>query len=110
MRRSVSTKQYRKVRQTIAEWLLFLLSMILLMLMCLAQCDFEFKKEDAQMYTDDPTADFAALDRRQNQWLEQLPRCADCYEPIQDEYAYYINGEWLCEDCMSTYKREVLPG
>ena len=36
-------------------------------------------------------------------WLAQRPECADCGEHIQDEDAYYINGEFICKDCMSSY-------
>lgn len=49
-----------------------------------------------------------AHDREQQEWLKRRPRCADCDHEIQDEFAYYINGEWICEECMSSYKREVL--
>ena len=48
-------------------------------------------------------------DAEQNRWLEERPVCADCGEHIQDERAYYINGEWICQNCMSTYEREVQP-
>ena len=61
------------------------------------------------VYTDDPIADFHAHDAEQTKWLKKLPVCADCLEPIQDETAYYINGEWICQDCMSSYERDVLP-
>lgn len=54
-------------------------------------------------YTDDPALDFEMYDADQNRKLERLPVCADCDNPIQDERAYYYNGEWICEDCMSTY-------
>lgn len=60
-------------------------------------------------YTDDPLADFHAWDAEQARQLERLPMCADCDNHIQDENAYYINGEWICEHCMSSYRREVLP-
>lgn len=60
-------------------------------------------------WTDDPFADFNRWDAEQNRQLEQRPVCADCDNPIQDETAYYINGEWICKDCMSAYEREVLP-
>jgi hypothetical protein len=29
---------------------------------------------------------------------------------ITDESAFYIEGEWVCEVCMETYRREVLEG
>ena len=60
-------------------------------------------------WTDDPIADFDRCDKEQTKWLEQFPVCADCGEHIQDEEAYYINSEWICMDCMDSYKREVLP-
>ena len=60
-------------------------------------------------YTNDPLADFDRWDAEQNKRLETLPECADCEHPIQDEYAFYINGDWICESCMDSYRREVLP-
>lgn len=59
--------------------------------------------------TDDPIRDFEQHDAEQNMWLEKMPVCADCDEHIQDETAFYINGEWICENCMDSYRREVLP-
>lgn len=58
--------------------------------------------------TDDPLRDFNNWDSEQNKWLEQRPVCADCGEHIQDDQAYYINGEWICPNCMDSYLREVL--
>lgn len=60
-------------------------------------------------YSDDPLADFDAWDKHQNKQLERLPVCMDCEQHIQDETAYYINGEWICQACMSAYEQEVLP-
>lgn len=60
-------------------------------------------------WTDDPIADFERYDADLNKQLEQRPVCADCDQHIQDDRAYYINGEWICKDCMSSYEREVLP-
>lgn len=60
-------------------------------------------------WTDDPLMDFHRYDAEQNRRLQQLPVCADCEEHIQDERAYYINGEWICKNCMDSYLREVLP-
>lgn len=36
-----------------------------------------------------------------------MPRCAWCGEPIQDEYAYKIDGVWVCESCMEDCREEV---
>lgn len=58
-------------------------------------------------YTDDPIRDFELWDADQNKQLEQLPVCEDCDEPIQQETAVYINGYWLCDSCLSSYRRDV---
>lgn len=61
-------------------------------------------------YTNDPVADYHAYAADQERELKKRPMCSECDEHIQDEYAYYINGEWICNDCMdSNYKREVMP-
>lgn len=36
------------------------------------------------------------------------PLCAECDKPISDDTAFYIDGEWRCEDCVETYRREVM--
>lgn len=48
-----------------------------------------------------------AHDTRQYKELSERPVCAECDEHIQDEEAYYINGEWICESCMNSYKRMI---
>lgn len=42
-------------------------------------------------------------------WVGEVPVCTDCDHPIQDEEAYYINRERICETCMDSYRREVVP-
>ena len=58
--------------------------------------------------SDDPLRDFDNWDAEQNKWLSKRPVCDECGEHIQDERAYYINGEWICPNCMDSYLREVL--
>lgn len=58
--------------------------------------------------TDDPIADYNSYCAEQEKKLDKLPRCSECDNPIQDEYAYYINGEWICSRCIDdNYKRQV---
>lgn len=59
-------------------------------------------------YSDDPLMDFDRYDREQSRRLAERPVCVECDEPIQDETAFYINGEWICESCMDSY-RQVVP-
>lgn len=51
-------------------------------------------------YTDDPIADFNRWDAKREKELEELPRCIDCGEPIQDEYLFDIDGDLFCAKCM----------
>lgn len=57
----------------------------------------------------DNYSQWEARERMQEAWLARRPVCADCEQHIQDESAYYINGEWICEDCMDSYRQVVLP-
>ena len=59
--------------------------------------------------TDDPIADFNRWEAEQEEWLSKRPECADCGHPIQEEEAFYINGDWICEHCIDSYRREVQP-
>lgn len=58
-------------------------------------------------YTDDPLADFERHDTEREAALEELPECCDCGEKIQQDTAVYINGEWLCDSCLDSYRRDV---
>lgn len=60
-------------------------------------------------YSDDPVEDYNRYCDDQQAELERMPICEDCHEHIQSEDAYYINDCWICEDCISSYKREVQP-
>lgn len=55
------------------------------------------------MFTDDPIADFYRYDREQQEWLDRLPKCEHCCEPIQDEKYYEIEGVKVCENCLTDY-------
>lgn len=50
-------------------------------------------------YTDDPHADFDRHDREQSEWLDTLPVCCRCGEPIQTDKLFDIDGDLYCEDC-----------
>ena len=56
--------------------------------------------------TDNPDRDFDRWDREQSKALELLPLCSECDERIQDEHCYEINGEYICEQCMSENHRK----
>lgn len=51
---------------------------------------------------------FEMHDAEQERWLAKLPVCVECGEPIQDDYLYEINGEYVCEDCLKElYRKSV---
>ena len=54
-------------------------------------------------YTDDPVADFLAYDREQQEWLDRLPVCSHCKEPIQDNRYYVIGEDNVCLECLEDY-------
>lgn len=58
-------------------------------------------------YTDDPIRDFLEHDAEQQEKLKNLPECCDCGQKIQQEKAVYINGEWICDNCLDSYRRDV---
>lgn len=57
-------------------------------------------------YTDDPLADFHRYDAEQQNKLNNLPRCSECNEPIQDEFCYEVNDELICDECMRKNHRK----
>jgi formylmethanofuran dehydrogenase subunit E len=46
-------------------------------------------------------ADFDRYDTKEIERLSKLPTCAECGEPIQDDYCYEIDGEIICEECLN---------
>lgn len=53
---------------------------------------------------------WAQHDAEQERELDRLPECSYCGEHITDEYAFYIEGEWICNRCMvENFRREVVP-
>lgn len=59
-------------------------------------------------YTDDPLADFARKDADDAAWLHSLPKCAECGEPIQDDFCYEFNDEVICEQCLNDNHRKLV--
>lgn len=53
----------------------------------------------------DPLRDAEARDRDQQAGLDELPRCAYCGEPIQDDYCWEIDDEIICEECLNEHYR-----
>ena len=58
-------------------------------------------------YTDDPIADFNRHDAEGQRWLDSLPKCCECREPIQQEDAVRIDGHWYCDECLDLMREPV---
>ena len=41
-----------------------------------------------------------AYEREQEAYLDSLPKCEICGEPIQDDFLYDVGGDIYCESCM----------
>lgn len=68
----------------------------------------ELKRRFKPMYySDDPARDFARHDADQARALEKLPVCEYCWQPIQDEEFYQLNGVCICESCMADFKKRT---
>ena len=50
---------------------------------------------------------FEWQEAERERWLAKLPVCSECGEPIQDEFCYEINGEYICDSCMEEHRRSV---
>lgn len=47
--------------------------------------------------------DLARYERQQEAYENALPECRCCGEKIYGEYAWRINDELLCEECLNEY-------
>ena len=43
----------------------------------------------------------------QERKLEKLPKCDLCEEPIQEQFAYRINDELICQECIEDFKEAI---
>jgi hypothetical protein len=58
------------------------------------------------MFTDDPLKDFDRHDAEEQEWLDKLPKCAYCGEPIQDEECYVFDGDIFHIQCVNENHRK----
>lgn len=58
-------------------------------------------------YSDSPYRDYERWEADQEAWLRARPVCAWCGEHIQEEYAYRIGDDLVCEDCLDDARVNV---
>lgn len=50
-----------------------------------------------------------AHEARQDQWLSERYVCEYCGQPIQEDFYYEINGDFVCEKCLDKhFRKDVL--
>ena len=59
------------------------------------------------MCAPDNYSQWEAHEREAERWLARRPVCIECEEHIQEDSAFYINGEWICENCIEIYRRDI---
>lgn len=57
--------------------------------------------------TDDPLKDFDRHDTEQQKKLDRLPKCTECGEPIQQEKAVCIDGDFYCDHCLDEMRMSI---
>ena len=60
-------------------------------------------------YVPDMYDAFCWHEAEQERQTAKLPLCSECGEPITEDYCFYINDEYICEDCMECYYRVPTP-
>lgn len=46
---------------------------------------------------------YNAHERKQEEWLKSRPVCCKCGDPIQDEFGYFVDNDWICQECMKDF-------
>lgn len=58
-------------------------------------------------YSDNPVLDALRHDTAQEIALNKLPKCTCCGEPIQQDDAFCIDGQYWCDNCMEDMRVEL---
>lgn len=57
--------------------------------------------------TSNPERDYDRYLEEMEDRLMRRPKCSWCHEHIQDDYAYEIDGETICVDCMDLMRISI---
>ena len=58
------------------------------------------------MLRDPVDASLSLHEIEEERYLESLPVCSCCEEPIQSDITYVIDGEYFCEECGEEWLHE----
>ena len=53
------------------------------------------------MFSSDPVIDYIHHEIAAERWLEGRPTCSLCGEHIQEDIALRLDGNWICDSCVS---------
>ena len=59
-------------------------------------------------YSDNPVTDFLRHDSEQQEQLENLPKCCECGEHIQQEDAVRFDDKYICDACLEDLRVELM--
>lgn len=59
-----------------------------------------------EWYIPDNYDAFEEYEASQEAELKRLPVCCECDYPIQDEYCFEFEGEYICEKCLKENHRK----
>lgn len=59
------------------------------------------------MYVKDNYDLFEEKELKDQEWLDRLPKCSCCGEPVQQEMAVRISGDWYCDECIDGYREMI---
>jgi formylmethanofuran dehydrogenase subunit E len=49
----------------------------------------------------------ARQQRELEEYIERLPICSECGQPMMCDWCYEINGELVCEHCIEEHRKSV---
>ena len=58
-------------------------------------------------YIRDALDEFNEHEAENEKWLNSLPTCCECGEPIQQDTAVEIEGDWYCDSCLKAHRRSI---
>jgi hypothetical protein len=62
---------------------------------------------EGRFYSNNPEKDYDRWLEANERWLESRPVCKWCGEHIQEEHAYQVGDDLVCESCMEGEKVNV---
>lgn len=59
------------------------------------------------MFSSDPVIDYLHHEYEAEKWLQSRPECSICGNHIQEDIALKLDGEWICDRCVSENRQWI---